>query len=110
MADRMGPCYRKIEIVFQSIEQRRWQVQMHCFGDRRSYCNLLANSGRTQPDRASFWRRLVMKSRSTSPYKTVAVSGNNQTNFHVLRNDPLCFTDVVKPQLLGHCGPAKFCG
>src|ERR1700688_2414915 len=103
----MGWRDRKIEIVFQSIKQRYWQVQMHCLGDWRSYRDVLANPGWTQPDRTSFRQRLLAISRSSSPYETDIAAGNNQANFHVLRNDLRRFTDPMRSELHGYCGPAK---
>jgi hypothetical protein len=107
MTDRMGRCDWKIEIVFQSIKQRCGQVQMHCLGDWRSYHDLLANPGWAQPDRTSFRHRLLAESGSSSPYEAISVAGNNQANLHMLGNDRRRFTDPMRSELHGYCGPAK---
>src|ERR1700741_627750 len=103
----MGRCDWKIEIVLQSIEQRRGQVQMHGLGDWRVYRDLLANPGRAQPDRTRFRHRLLAESCSSSPYETVVVPGNNQADLHMLGNDSRRFTDPMSSQLRGYSGPAE---
>src|SRR5450759_3079289 len=107
MTDRTGRRDWKIEIVFQSIKQRCGQVQMHCLGDWRSYRDLLANPGWAQPYRTSFRHRLLVESCFSSPYETVFVARNNQANLNVRRNDLRRFSDPMRPEFRGYCGPAK---
>src|SRR5580704_15717377 len=101
VTDRIGRRDRKIEIVFQSIKQRCGQVHMHCLGNRRSYHDLLADPSRAQPDRTSIRHRLLAEPRSSSPYETVIVAGNNQANLDMLRNDRRRFTDAMRSELHG---------
>src|SRR5258705_10090788 len=47
--NRMCGSDRKIEIVLQSIEKRRWQVQGHGLGNWRRYLDPLGDPGGAQP-------------------------------------------------------------
>src|ERR1700733_15194941 len=107
MTNRMGWCDRQIEIVFQSIEQRCGQIQMHCLRDWRGYDDLLADPGRAQPDRTCFRRRLLAEPCSGPPDEAVLVAGDNQANLHMLRKDRRRFTDPVGSELHRYCEPAK---
>jgi len=78
---------RQIEIVFQSIKQRRGQVQMHGFGDWRSYRDPLGNSGWAQPGRTRDRRCLLAKSRYRSPDEAVLVARDDQTDLDMLGNN-----------------------
>src|SRR5580704_7438542 len=107
MTDRVARCDRKIEIVLQSIKQRRGQVQMHCLGDWGGYHDLLANPGWAEPDRAGFRPRFLTESCSGPPDETVFVAGDDQANLHMRRNDRQRFADPVSAKLHGYRGPAK---
>jgi hypothetical protein len=80
---------------------------MHRLGDWRGYHDLLANACRAQPNRTGFWRCLLAEAGFISPYQTVFIAGDDQANLHMRRNDRRRFTDAMRSEFYGYCGPAK---